>query len=127
MANGEWREWSNHVLAELKRFDKNADQLHLKIDKMDKRFDDYNETLVRNTVSLEEHIKRTNLLENKVGAVEDEILLLKKRHKSSAFSRFFTWIGTEKFRLVMKILILAASAIASYHLGFKGLILSLFE
>ena len=34
-------------------------------------------TLVRNTVSLEEHVKRTNLLETKMEHVEDEVSGLK--------------------------------------------------
>lgn len=37
-----------------------------KLDKLDDRLDAQNETLIRNTVSLETHIKRTDLLEKQI-------------------------------------------------------------
>lgn len=37
-----------------------------KVDKLDSRQDDMDKVLIRNTMSLEEHVRRTNLLEQQV-------------------------------------------------------------
>ena len=42
------------------------DELHTRLDHLDKKQDEMNETLVRNTVSLELHIKRTDMLEAEI-------------------------------------------------------------
>jgi len=42
------------------------DELHTRLDNLDKKQDEMNETLVRNTVSLELHIKRTDMLEAEI-------------------------------------------------------------
>jgi hypothetical protein len=43
------------------------------LDRLDGRLDTVDQTLVRNTVSLEEHIKRTNMLEEHVKGLEKEL------------------------------------------------------
>ncbi len=62
----EWKEWSNHILTELKRFDHNHERI---FDKLEEQ----GETLVRNTVTLEEHVRRTDLLEEDIGQVKEKI------------------------------------------------------
>jgi hypothetical protein len=42
------------------------DELHTRLDNLDKKQDEMNETLVRNTVSLEVHVKRTDMLEAEI-------------------------------------------------------------
>ncbi len=44
-----------------------------KLDEMDKRLDNIDVTLAKQHVSLEEHIKRTNLLEEKLDPVEKHV------------------------------------------------------
>lgn len=44
-----------------------------KLDEMDKRIDSIDITLAKQHISLEEHIKRTNLLETKLEPVEDHV------------------------------------------------------
>jgi chromosome segregation ATPase len=128
MPNGEWKEWSNHVLAELKRFDRAHDSLHSKLDKLDCRMDQYNETLIRNTASLDEHIRRTDLLEKKVESIEGDVHGLKMQsEKPSLTSSLVSAVSSDKAQMGIKILILAASAIASYKLGIKQFVMSLFQ
>ena len=44
-----------------------------KVDKLDERLDDVDKTLIRQHASLEEHIRRTDLLEKKLEPVEDHV------------------------------------------------------
>jgi hypothetical protein len=55
--------------------DNKLDKILNKLDRLDERQDDMDKTLVRNTVSLEHHIARTNLLED---YVKTEIKPIKK-------------------------------------------------
>lgn len=64
--SNEWKEWSVHVLAELKRFDDNHKRIYDKLEEQ-------GQTLVRNTITLEEHVRRTNLLETEVSKVKEEV------------------------------------------------------
>lgn len=48
-----------------------------KIDKISDDISDVKVTLVRNTISLEEHVKRTNMLEAKVDPIEKDIYMAK--------------------------------------------------
>lgn len=52
------------------------DRLHGKLDKLDDRLDSVDKTLVRNTVSLEDHIRRTELLEQALKPVQQHITML---------------------------------------------------
>lgn len=56
------------------------DRLENKIDKLDSRLDNIAIVLERNTVSLETHIKRTNLLEDYVKTMDEEEIAPIKRH-----------------------------------------------
>ncbi len=89
----DWMEWRKYVLAELKRLAKDTTLTH-------KQLAQLNETLIRNTISLEEHVKRTNLLEAKVGHIDAHV------KKVQAIGWLFS-----KDNLVLKAL-LAAAAVA---------------
>ncbi len=62
----DWGEWRLLVLHELKRLSEE----HAKIAE---RLVDYNDTNARNTASLEEHVKRTNLLEVRLEGIEEHV------------------------------------------------------
>ncbi len=47
-----------------------------KLERMDERLDGMSQTLARNTVSLEEHVKRTNLLESDVKPIKAHVMLV---------------------------------------------------
>lgn len=63
---GDWREWSNYVLAEMKRQGALADEQASMLARVDK-------TLDRNTASLEEHMKRTSLLESELRPIKAHV------------------------------------------------------
>lgn len=46
--------------------------LHEKLDRIDNKIDDMRVDVARNTVSLEEHIKRTNILEAELKSVKKD-------------------------------------------------------
>ena len=122
----DWNQWGEHVLAELKRFNKEHAVFSKKVSKLDDRLDKYNEVLVRNTVSLEEHIKRTNLLEKKIGHVEREVGGLRE-HVSVVKSVFavFQFFGTVKGKMLLKWMVLLGAGAASYFIGLKDWIANL--
>lgn len=62
----DWNEWRRLVLSEIRRLARDQAKLVEKVDK-------YNETNVRNTATLEEHVKRTNLLEARFEHIEDHV------------------------------------------------------
>ena len=118
MNPGDWNEWSRHVLAELKRLDKANEQTHSKLDR-------YNETLLRNTATLEVHVKRTNLLEEKLDRVDQEVDGLKAhidnvRNIINLVSAFFSAKG----RFVIRLICSAVVLLLGYHLGLKDLVMS---
>lgn len=44
-----------------------------KVDKLDTRQDEMDKTLIRNTVSLEEHMRRTNILEQQIVPIKAHV------------------------------------------------------
>jgi hypothetical protein len=64
---------SQLVLDEIKRHDQNHRDLMGEISKIRDEQIEQGKILVRNTVSLEEHIRRTNLLEEKMQDVDDHL------------------------------------------------------
>lgn len=48
-----------------------------KLDKMDEKIDGIDKTLVRNTASLEEHMRRTELLEAAIKPVQEHVVMVK--------------------------------------------------
>jgi hypothetical protein len=56
------------------------DRLESKIDKLDERLDVITVVLERNTGSLETHIKRTNLLEERLMKIDDEEIKPIQKH-----------------------------------------------
>jgi hypothetical protein len=47
-----------------------------RFDRIDERLDKTNEILARNTATLEEHVRRTNLLEQKVAPIEAHVHMM---------------------------------------------------
>ncbi len=62
----DWNEWRRLVLSEIRRLAREQAKLANKVG-------EYNETNIRNTASLEEHVKRTNLLEARLESIEDHV------------------------------------------------------
>lgn len=118
--DNDWDEWRAHILAEIKRFNKEHSLFSRKMSKFDSRLDRYNEILIRNTVSLEEHIKRTNLLEKKVDHVETEVGGLRD-HLSLVKSVFsiVKFFGTTKGKIVIKWALVFGAGVASYFAVIK--------
>ncbi len=56
--------------------EKRLEMLESKIDRLDSRLDDIHITLVRNTDSLQEHMKRTDRLEKEFHPVRDHVKLV---------------------------------------------------
>lgn len=52
-----------------------------KLDKIDSRQDEMADTLVQNTASLNEHMRRTELLEGEIIVLREDILPLKKGYE----------------------------------------------
>lgn len=57
------------------------DRLHAKLDKVVESIHSIDKTLAVNTASLEEHVKRTNLLQTKVEALDDKVKSVKTGYK----------------------------------------------
>lgn len=74
----EVKDLAGHLLAEIHR-------IHNSHDKIFDKLSQQAETLVRNTISLEEHIRRTNLLEKKMDHVEEEVDGLKNHIEKIRF------------------------------------------
>jgi len=51
-------------------------RLESKLDTLSDKLVDIDKTLVRNTVSLEDHVRRTNLLEEKLAPVERHVAMI---------------------------------------------------
>lgn len=100
MDYGDWKEWGRHVLAELKRIDEKCDKTFDKVGDVDKKVDRLemaqdqqeahmssfhtehkrmNDILDANTDSLKEHMRRTDLNENKIDVQEARYIDLEAR------------------------------------------------
>lgn len=128
MNPGDWNEWSRHVLAELKRLDRANEHIHSKLDKVHVSLDKYNENLYRNTASLEEHVRRTDLLESKIEKVEQEVDGLRAhinnvRSLVSFLSSFFSTKG----RFIIRLICSGVVLLLGYHLGIKDLVMKLLK
>lgn len=89
---------------------KDVDKLEAKIDKLDERLDGIAVTLVKNTESLEYHIKRTDLLEKKITLLDEDVMPVKDH---VAFMK-------TAFRVVSWFCMVVAGAAALAH-AIKGL------
>jgi hypothetical protein len=69
-SGGDWKEWSKHVLIELKRLGTYQTDLGKTVSD---NIEVIKITLERNTMSLEEHMRRTNLLEDQVRPIEKHV------------------------------------------------------
>lgn len=81
--------------------DERFDRLDEKLEKVVDRLNSIDVTLTRNTVSLEEHVKRTTQLENRVQPIEEQYLYM---------------IGVKKFIVVISIVV--SIAVGIYELIF---------
>jgi len=123
MNPGDWNEWSRHVLAELKRLDRANEHLHSKFDKLHLSLDKYNEILVRNTASLEEHMRRTNLLESRLEKVDQEVDGLSAHiDRVKSIMNFVSSLFSLKSRFIVKLICSGVVLLLSYHLGLKDLV-----
>lgn len=57
------------------------ERLFNKIDKIDDRLNNIDTSLVRQTVSLEEHVRRTNLLESEIKPIKKHVFLIEATFK----------------------------------------------
>jgi len=99
---------ANHILQEMTR-------IHTSHDRIFDKLSEQGETLVRNTTSLEEHVRRTNLLETKVGHVEVEVDGLKTH--LTKINTLITLLKPTKTKVKMAILV--SSLLGSLYGGGK--------
>ena len=127
----DWREWSKHVILGLDRLDRSHESINIKLDKIETRLDEYNERLVKNTTSLEEHVRRTNILEDKVTEVEKCENL--HPHGCACQPKDNQWVNTAvevvvaNRGIIIKILIGIGGLVASYYFSLKDMITKLFH
>lgn len=55
---------------------KRVDRIEAKVDKLDERLDSIDKTLAAQHVSLEEHIRRTALLESEVAPIKKHVVMV---------------------------------------------------
>lgn len=89
MSDG-FKQFSELVLHELRRQD-------TKLDKITDKQSEQNEHLLRNTITLEEHIKRTKLLEDRAERIEDEVDVIKDH--VDGIKRIFSLVKPTKEKL----------------------------
>lgn len=65
--------------------DEFQDRISKKLDKVIDKQDEQHDTLVRNTITLEEHVRRTNKLEEKVEEIEKPLIWLNISSKVALF------------------------------------------
>jgi conjugal transfer/entry exclusion protein len=114
------KEYTNLVLHELKRIDS-------KIEKHDERLDKYNETLLRNTITLEHHVKGSIASNKRLKIVEDQIenLNTQVEHiddhvtKIQSFAMFF-YPTTKKLKWIVTFIGLIVSSYGLYILLTTG-------
>lgn len=104
----EVKDLAGHLLAEIHR-------IHNSHDKIFDKLSEQGETLVRNTLSLEEHIRRTNLLEKKMDHVEEEVDGLKSHVERVRFIMQLLKPTKEK----IKWLIVAGSILGGTYGGYQ--------
>ena len=59
-----------HLISSIEKIDT---RLHETTLRLEEKLDSHNQVLLRNTISLEEHVRRTNLLEDRVESIEGDI------------------------------------------------------
>jgi hypothetical protein len=69
----DFKEWSDLILTEMKRQDNKHRDIMGELKDLKKEQIEQGKTLVRNTTSLEEHMRRTHLLEAKTEHIETEV------------------------------------------------------
>jgi hypothetical protein len=106
----EVKDLTGHLLNEIGR-------IHTSNERIFDKLAEQGETLVRNTVSLEEHVRRTNLLENKMTYVEDEVseLCLHVAKINTLVSIFKP--TKEKLKIAALLCALAGGSVGTYHLS----------
>jgi len=89
------------------------DKIDHKLEKIQDEQIDQGKTLVRNTVTLEEHIRRTEILETKMGHVESEMGGIKSC--MTRVENTFDFFKPTKYKV--KVLLIAGGLLASIYGG----------
>jgi hypothetical protein len=105
---------SEIIIAQMDRHDRAHRDLMQEIGKIRDEQVEQGKTLVRNTVSLEEHIRRTNLLEKKVAHVEEQVGNVNKH-----VEKMKMWMSILKPTKTKLKWLLLASALATGSYGTK--------
>lgn len=104
---------TTHLLTEIGR-------MHTSQDRIFDKLSEQGETLVRNTVTLEEHVKRTNLLEKRFVNVETEVDGLKVHvTKINTILNLFK-PTKEKLKVLLLLSALAGGGAGTYDLSSKN-------
>ena len=69
----DFTEWARLIMEEMRRFDQNHRDILRNLDKIRDEQSEQGKVLVQNTASLEEHIRRTNILEEEVQRIEEKM------------------------------------------------------
>jgi hypothetical protein len=69
----DFTEWAKLIMEEIRRFDQNHRDILRSLDKIKDEQVEQGKVLVQNTASLEEHIRRTNILEEEVQRIEEKM------------------------------------------------------
>lgn len=109
-------EFSNLILNEFKRVDLNHRDLIGGIEKIRDEQIEQGKTLIRNTASLEEHIRRTNLLETKMTHVEEEVDGLKSHVDKVNFVLNLLKPTKEKLKWLLILSALTGGGMGGYEL-----------
>lgn len=59
------------------------------------RLDELNSTMVRNTASLEEHVKRTNMLEQEIKPIQDHVRFISNLAKGASIGGAILLFGKQ--------------------------------
>lgn len=99
--------FQKHLENHLERVDKSLVKVDHKVDELDKRLDRIENNGIKNTVVLEEHVRRTNLLEESLKKESERITPLETQSAT--------------FKMILKILV-ATGAVGGTSIGVGKLI-----
>lgn len=80
--------------------DKMTDRILKKLDDMDDKINNIDKTLVRNTASLDEHIRRTELLEEAIKPVQEHVSMMKGAAKLIGYISLIVGIAVALAKIV---------------------------
>ena len=112
----DFKDWSTLVMDELKRQGQSHRDMMNEIGKIRDEQIEQGKTLIRNTESLEHHIKRTDLLEKKVEHVENEVDGLKSHVDKVNFILGLLKPTKEKLKWLLILSALTGGGFGGYEL-----------